>query len=184
MILPLHPDIVIVSLGFNDHSMTAMDNDAAHLIAMTTTGLSWWQVQIERARQWLRHRARARYAGAVSRGEPVDDDDVQRFSAGPAALFGNALQQMADAVSAAGATLVLIEEPCKDGATRPLLQPFRQAMAEVAARNDLLLVKPQALLDGTKGAVYLDAVHPTALGHWLIAELLATELVNAGLVGG
>lgn len=184
VIMPLQPDIVIVSLGFNDHSITAMDNDAAHLKAMTTTGLSWFEVQVERARQWLRHRARAQYAGAVSRGEPLDDDDVQRFSTAPAQLFGNALQQMADAVSAGGATLVFIEEPCKDGATRPLLQPFRKAMAEVAARNDLLLIKPQTLLDSTKGAVYLDAVHPTALGHWLMADLLATELVKAGLVGG
>lgn len=184
VILPLQPDIVIVSLGFNDHSMTAMDDDAAHLRAMTSSGLSWWQVQIALAKQWLRHRDRAAYAGAVGRGESVDDDDVQRFSTRPAALFGNALQQMADAAAASGATLVLMQEPCQDGNERPLLQPFRAAMAEVAARNELLLVEPQATLDAAEGAVYLDAVHPTALGHWLVAELLARELLAAGLVGG
>jgi phospholipase/lecithinase/hemolysin len=55
-------------------------------------------------------------------------------------------------------------------------------MAVVAARNNVLLIEPQAELDEAKGAVFLDAVHPTALGHWLIAEILAKELEEAGLV--
>jgi len=182
VIMPLAPDIVIVSLGFNDHSITAMDDDVAHFRAMTTTGLSWWQVLLARVKQWRHHRALARYSRAIIRGEAVDKDDVKQFSDEPVARFGDALQQIADATAAEGATLVLVQEPCRNGEDNLLLQPYRRAMAVVAARNNVLLIEPQAKLDEAEGAVFLDAVHPTALGHWLIAEVLAKELEEAGLV--
>lgn len=182
VILPLEPDIVIVSLGFNDHSITVMDDDAAHFRAMTGAGLSWWQVLLAQGNQWMRLRARSRYTNAVMRGIPVDADDVRRFSEEPSAIFADALQQMVDAATAAGATLVLVAEPCKRGDDNRLLEPFRRAMAQVAVSNGVLLVEPQARLDQAPGAVFLDAVHPTALGHYLMAEVLANALVSAGLL--
>jgi len=182
VVLPLRPDVVVVDLGFNDHVVLAVHDERAHFAAMSDGGIG----PLEAAwASWRAARARGDYAGYPRRLVAGDATPAERarFSLEPAARFGESLTDIVAACRAAGARVVLVEEPVRRDVPREPLHPFRDAMAEVAERTGAALLRPEPVLDAHGRDVFVDVVHPNPRGHWLIAVELATLLQERGWVG-
>jgi lysophospholipase L1-like esterase len=150
---------------------------------MTSTGVGPLERAVERWRGARSEHAYGAYVRALNEGQPVSDEDAQRFSIGPARRFQDALRDMAEACRAAGAAIVFVQEPQRPGDAGASLADYHRAMADLGRELGAPVVSPQAALDAAGGAVFLDAVHPTAAGHALIARALADALRDAGLAG-
>jgi len=182
VLLPLHPDVVIVDLSFNDRSIGGVADEREHFRTMTTTGIGPLGRLVAR---WLTARrdvACARYFRDADRGDPVSDADRERFSLGPARRFQDSLRDMAASCRSAGAAIVFVQEPQRAG-DEPTIADFHDAIAELGRELGAPVVAPQAALDSSGAPVFLDAVHPTPEGHAIIAQAIAAVLAEAGLTG-
>jgi lysophospholipase L1-like esterase len=183
VLLPLHPDVLIVSLSFNDRSIGGVIDERAHFRAMTTRGIGPLERLLAR---WSAARSEAAYGDytqALARGEPLSDDDRERFTLAPARRFQDALRDMAEACRAAGTAIVFVEEPQRPGNAGASLAEYHEAIEALGRELGAPVVAPQAALDAAPGATFLDAVHPTQAGHLIIAREIAKALYAAGLAG-
>jgi lysophospholipase L1-like esterase len=181
VVLRLRPDAVVIDLGFNDHSYGGSRDERGHYRAMTTRGIgpveAWW------ARLWEGRRAGSysAFMAANLRGE-ASAEDVRRLLLEPAARFGESLRDMVAACRAAGAEVVLVQEPLRPSEQRGNLAVYHAAMADLARAEGVTLLSPQAGLDALGDAAFLDIVHPRAVGHAAIAEAVADAFVRDGLL--
>lgn len=181
-LLPFAPDVVIVDLSFNDHIQGAIFDENAHYDAMTTGGIGWPGYVMglldgrQRAKSW------GQYFSAARDGGEIDPELLERHALGPARRFGDELRRMVLAARAAGATVVLVQEPPDPAAGNTMIGPFHDAMAAVAQELDVVLVDPSPALEPGGDELYLDAVHLTAEGHRRMAAAMASALTDAGLV--
>lgn len=183
VVLPMRPDVVIVDLSFNDRSIGGVSDERAHFRAMTTDGIGPLERLLAGWSAARSEQAFGEYNQALSRGEPVAEDDRERFTLAPARRFQDALRDMAEACRAAGAAIVFVAEPQRPGHELASLSPYHEAIAALGRELGAPVVAPQAALDAARGAMFLDAVHPTAAGHLVIARAVAQALADAGLAG-
>jgi acyl-CoA thioesterase I len=118
-----------------------------------------------------------------------DDDDATTVES-----FENDYRRLLEPVAAAGIRLVLIEPfllPVTDAqhAWREDLDPRIEVVHRLATRYDAVLVEADAALTrraATLGAtaITLDGVHPTPVGHELLAGLWLDAVAAAGLGTG
>ena len=183
VVLPLDPDVVVVDLSFNDRSISGVADERAHFRAMTTRGIGQLERLFERWAAARRDRAYGAFVQGLDGGREVPAADRERFSLAPARRFQESLRDMAAACREAGVALVLVQEPRRAGPGSVSLADYHAAIAELGRELGLPVVSPQAPLDAAKEPVFLDAVHPTAAGHRIIALTVAAALAEAGLAG-
>ncbi len=181
VLVDLEPDVLIITLGYNDHIQGARYDERAHFAAMTTDGIG----PLGRLRAayslWSRSRASHRFVRGMEEGT-ADPEDIMRFQTEPAARFAESIEDMTRIAQEAGIAVMLVQEPIRPGENKPVLAAFHAALADVAARTGAHLVATQPALDDAGPDVYLDIVHPDPTGHRIIAAELAAALVDAGLV--
>lgn len=181
-LLRLQPDIVIVSLTFNDRSMGPGGDERAWVSELLGDGISLAEQWLMR---WRTERAVdewVRTAAALKAGDSLDPAQRESCLAAPA-RFGDSLRDLALASREAGATVVLVCEPVQRGEDLPLLDEYREAIRGVARELGLAVIEPQAALDVLEGRGFLDAVHPSRMGHRVVAREIAAGLRQAGLGG-
>ncbi len=184
LLLRFSPDVIVVSLSFNDHIQGAIFDEVAHYDAMTSTGIGVLGHLAQQVDAWRRSRDWGRYFAARIAGEEPPPELVEEYVRAPARRFAGQLRRIVDAARAAGAAVVLVQEPFdpREETTRVMIAPFHEAVAQVAAETGATLVDPgPALRPGGKG-LFLDAVHLAGAGHDRMSVVLAKALDDAGLV--
>lgn len=176
VLLDLEPDVVVVSLGFNDHLVGGVADQREHFAAMTSEGISWWEGRKRAALAAVAQRGWREYVDRRRAGDDVDPDDRERYELGPAERFGESLADIVTACRAAGPELLFVAEPIRPGAERPVLGSYHAAMIAVATERGVPCVAPQDALDAAGASTFMDIVHPTAQGQELIARLVADSL--------
>jgi lysophospholipase L1-like esterase len=178
VVLGLRPDAVVIDLGFNDHSYGGAVDERAHFETMTTSGIgpaqAWWAGVLDR-RRLRRHSA---FVGAQLRGDATDTD-VRELLQEPAERFGVSLRELVAACRAAGAEVLLVQEPMRPSEALGNLAAYHSAMAEVARVAGVDLISPQERLEALGDAAFLDIVHPRAAGHAVIAGEVAEALLRS-----
>lgn len=181
VVVDLEPDVLVITLGYNDHIQGGRYDERAHFAAMTTDGIGPLGRMRAAYDLWSRSRRWHQFYRGLDEGAP-DPDDVARFETEPAARFGASIEDMVTAAKGAGIDVVLVQEPIRPGEDKPVLAAYHAALADVAERTGALLVATQPPLDAAGADVFVDIVHPNAAGHRLIAAELARALTEAGLV--
>jgi lysophospholipase L1-like esterase len=182
VVLGMRPDVVVVDLGFNDHTYGGVFDERAHFEAITTRGIgpleAWWRgiVDARRARSY------PAFMAAHQRGE-ASPDEIRRMLVEPAARFGDSLRDMVSACRAVGVDVLFVQEPMRPSEDRSNLAAYHDAMAAVSQATGVLVVSPQAQLEPLGDAAFLDIVHPRAVGHRVIGEGVAEALLRGGLAG-
>jgi lysophospholipase L1-like esterase len=185
-LLQLEPDVVVVSLSFNDHIDLAVHDETAHFDAMTSEGIGWF---VQALARWNARGARARwlaYFGHVMDGGEPDPGEREATILAPSRRFAASLQAMAEAVRAAGGEIVFVQEPPRDAVHPHMLGPYHEAIAELGARLGVAVCAPKTALDqaGEQAGkpLYLDMVHLDTRGHRVMAQQVAATLAQAGLL--
>jgi lysophospholipase L1-like esterase len=185
-LLQLEPDVVLVSLSFNDHIDLAVHDETAHFAAMASEGVGWFDQALAR---WDARNARERwlsYFGHVMDGGAPDPDEREACVLAPSRRFAASLQAMAEAVRAAGGEIVFVQEPPRDAVHPHVLGPYHEAIAELGARLGVEVCAPKAALDRAAELVgeplYLDMVHLDSRGHEVMARQVAATLERLELM--
>ncbi len=172
VVMEYRPDVVTLSLTFNDaYALTQMD-EGAYLERITAPGYE--RSLLDRVRDRLAVVLGGRYlrscldefeaTGGVERREGAPD---------PPARFESMLDGFAELCAEHGAALVLVKEPIAGGTDRLWKDEFYAAIDRVGARHGLRVVDPTPLLNERGGAdLFMDRVHPLAEGAQVIAEAM------------
>jgi lysophospholipase L1-like esterase len=179
-LLPYAPDLVVFYVGArNDHTRARYFADEEIPARMARRESAWHQVRILRGLElatdlaWNRVVRRLRPRAEQTRVPPE--------------AFERNLRAMLEATRRAGAAaLVLLPPVAKRFGERRKLVPEYQAILEaVAAEYGVPSTRLQRVFAGRdESALYVpgDDVHPSALGHRLIADEIARVALEAGLV--
>lgn len=98
----------------------------------------------------------------------------------PVARFEAALRRIAEITRARGARLVLMKEPLRGDRRMIWKDEFRAAIDRVAADHGGFVADPTPALLAFRGErLFMDDVHPTAVGNEVIAEVLAKVVSRA-----
>jgi lysophospholipase L1-like esterase len=178
VLLDLAPDVVVVSLGFNDHLVGGVADQREHFATMTAEGIGWFEGRKRAVSAALARRGWRDYVRRRAEREDVGSEEAMRFEFDPAERFGDSLRDMATACRDAGAAVLFVAEPIRTGERRPVLETYHAAMISVATERGLPHVAPQAALDATGEALFMDVVHPNARGQELLARLIADSLAR------
>lgn len=179
VLLEFRPDVVTLSLYYNDAVNLTQLDEAAYLERITAP--DYRRSLLDDLRERIRITAGAgrfeqlhRAAQAAAMPEPVRWDAP--FAA-PPERFRDLLREFASLGREHGFQLVLIKEPIAGDRERIWKREFRAAMDQVGAESGLRVVDPTpALLEQGGAALFSDEVHPYADGHRIIAEVLAEVL--------
>jgi lysophospholipase L1-like esterase len=193
-VLPRAPDYVILGFGFND-SRRAATTDAAFADV--------WSEPTARAARVFRHLATYRWLehllAGPERGAGSVDESARPTPRVPIPEFKINMREMLGAVRTAGARPILlalimpieyraaIAELAKESNT-PLLSTLallqtRMTDPTVRAAHAEAIARHEAAWRGAPSSVwrnpaYADRIHPSAVGHDLIAEWLAEAIVT------
>jgi hypothetical protein len=173
VLLDFSPDIVTLSLFYNDsYALTQMD-EAAYLDRATHPYYRRSLVDEVRDRisMWLgakRVKKLMRDYG-LARGELDLDDGPDS----PPARFEALLRSYANLAVAEGFELVLIKEPIAGGRDRLWKKEFYAAMDRVGAEFGLTVIDPTPALNANGGEkLFRDHVHPFDEGDAVIAQMM------------
>ncbi len=194
-VAPLKPDITVLYIGgWNDYVPAMGESDGARSARLEAERNSLW-------RRWRlvrlgfrvvareRHLTPAEYVAAFERGEAPDGRRV------PLEMFrnnlGTLLREAREAAGSEGTVLVLVPPlPAETLAKYPVALEYRDAVRGVAQAMGAPLVDPTAVF-AARGNVagaelpepyrgcwpcFVDWVHPSVLGHRLLATALAGAL--------
>jgi lysophospholipase L1-like esterase len=177
---PLQPDVVTLSAYYADAIGLSQGDEEAYLAHAATSGYerSWWDDARERRRLAEDRDLLKRIAAVREATDEIPHDLLERLAgdAHPPERFAAMLRRFAELSRERGFGLVLMKEPVSRPEAFPWKREFDAVMDEVAAEYGLVVVDPAAAL-AAEGAssVFLDAVHPSARGH----EIIARELLPA-----
>jgi lysophospholipase L1-like esterase len=182
VLLEFEPDVVTLSLYYNDCTWLSQCDEAALIARITSDGLSPFAMVGERLKLGL-----APSIGHLDeqwkRGEITMEQILGRWKQPadqPPQRFERMLEEFAKLAAEHDFELVLIKEPIANDGPRIFKDDFRAAMDRVAARHGGITVDPSAeLVKGGGGALYMDQVHPYVEGHRIIANVLAPVLRDA-----
>jgi lysophospholipase L1-like esterase len=200
-VLPLSPDFVVLAFGFND-SRRAASTDSAFAVAAAAPAA--------RAARLVRHlEIYRRLERLVGRARPADrlsptaeERTVERV---PVREYESNMREMVRACAAARARPILLAMVIPPEYRDALLRVARKAGVPFLETRPYLLARVQepgvrAALTGeiarheeawrldTSGGwhdpAYVDKIHPSALGHALIAEWVARTIAEAQATPG
>lgn len=171
-LLHFDPDLVCLTLTFNDTFVQTQIDERAYLLRVTAP--DYRRTFLERIRDRVlvtlgeRHLRACLDAFARGRLEEarLPDDGPERFE--------RALEDYAVLLAERGVPLVLVKEPLAGDGPRLFKEEFYAAIDRVAGRHGLEVVDPTPHLQRHGGrALFLDEVHPTEEGAARIAEVVA-----------
>jgi lysophospholipase L1-like esterase len=199
-ILALTPDYVVLSYGFNDSRLAASTDSVFAAHAARPAG------RLARAASHLEiYRRLTRLIRGASADRLSPAADARSTNRVPVAEYESRLREMVRAVTQAGARpmllLMVIPPEYADAAARvardagiPLLEtrPYllvHVADPEFAARHAAQIAAHEAAwrdvpAETWRSPAYADGIHPSGLGHGLIAEWVAEVIAGAELEGG
>jgi lysophospholipase L1-like esterase len=203
-ILPLAPDYVVLSYGFNDSRRAASTDSVFAALAARPAG------QLARAANHLEiYRRLTRLIRGASADRLSPAADARSTNRVPVAEYESRLREMVRIVTDAGARpmllLMVIPPEYADAAERvardagiPLLETRPYLLVHVAdpefsARHAAEIAAHEAAwrdvpAETWRNPAYADGIHPSALGHELIAEWVAEVIASAeresGSTGG
>jgi lysophospholipase L1-like esterase len=179
------PDIVTLSLFFNDVSACLQMDEEEELRATTTAGYQASFIhrlkknfQLSQSKRAYLE-ARDLYAREGTRSEslrmPIVAIGLERFRKN--------LSSLVDAALSAGARVLLIKEPARPSSF--LQEEMYVVIEEVGRQRDVAVFDlNEKLQRKPEETALLDWVHPTAQGHEFIAEALEEELEALGWMRG
>lgn len=199
-ILALAPDYVVLSYGFNDSRLAASTDSVFAAQAARPAG------QLARAASHLEiYRRLTRLIRGASADRLSPAADARSTNRVPVAEYESRLREMVRAVTQAGARpmllLMVIPPEYADAAARvardagiPLLETRPYLLAHVAdpefaARHATQIAAHASAwrdvpAETWRNPAYADGIHPSGLGHGLIAEWVAEVIASAELEGG
>lgn len=181
-VVPSEPDLVVFYCGvWNDFSPAVRCNDEEWGVRLSGGTSRLWQV-LERLFEPSRP-SRLDLLDAMRGG--VEPEDGYRV---PLPAFRDNMRAMIGSARELGARAVVVLPPLADGVLEnfPIAAAYRDAQRDIAHQEGALLVDAPALLEsyeagvaqkwrqgfGTKSVCFLDSVHPTSVGHRLIAQAI------------
>ena len=171
-LLPFHPDIVTLSLYYNDAYALSQMDESDYLKRISAPGYRrTFPEHVLDMLEVYRGTARLkRLLGAFSRSGKVDPGGA---SESPPARFERMLRDFAELSRAEGIRLVLIKEPVAGNRDRIWKKEFYAAMDRVGGEYGLPVVDPTPLLQARGGArLFVDNIHPSEEGAQCMAEAL------------
>lgn len=173
VLLDFRPDIVTLSLFFNDSYALTQHDEAAYLERVTHPYYrrSYMDRLIDQVSMWASG-ARMR---KMMRDFVLDKESLQleTGSDSPPARFKSMLKEYAELAHDNRIRLVLIKEPLAGGKDSLWKEEFYSVIDEVAEEYDLVVVDPTPLLNKRGGAdLFRDVVHPYDEGDNVIARVL------------
>ncbi len=186
------PDITVLYIGgYNDYVPAMGENDSERGARLASERNSLW-------RRWRLVRlcarilapkpklTRAEYVAAFERGEAPDGRRV------PVADFQKNLEVLIGAAEEVGSTVLVLVPPLPKSTLHkhPVARDYRRTLIEVAKATGVQLVDPTAAFASYEVAndsvlpkhqrgywpCFVDWVHPSVLGHGLLAEALVETL--------
>lgn len=182
VLMDYSPDVLCLSLGFNDSIALAQLDERAYLERVTAPGyrrglIDRWRTH---AGLWF---ARRQLAGAMEAASSVRYDAIGPEGDRPSDRFERIIQDYARFAQVHDLDLVFVKEPINESVMTALtpqqhfVPAFYAAMDRVARAHGARVVDPSPYLDAHGGAaLFQDAVHPTDEGHERMAEALLDTL--------
>lgn len=202
-VLELHPDLIVVSYNWNDHSPAISlrgmeytsesqpDNelpktDSMYRMAENLSSLRSFQLV-----QWILSSATDRVDSQPSAAEEDPEFELtaipQKLRV-PLPYFTQNLAEIIDTAKEKGIQLVLMTQPYQPPRQSDSYKQFfvdkqeeyNAAMQKVAERKQVPFIdmKPVFESAGTPGQLFVSRVHPTERGHRAIAEALADKIAS------
>lgn len=172
------PDLITLNLRYNDGAVLCGPDEAAYLdqISAPDHTRSWLGDFGDRMDQQEGVRGFATIRQALVAGEPLTWPEDRGPT--PAARFEVTLRRFAELAGAHGARVVFVIEPLN--ARWFFADELAAATRKVGSEVGADVVDPSAAILRAGGAsLFLDAVHPTAVGHRVIAEALLAPVRSA-----
>ncbi|MHC5210324.1 MAG: SGNH/GDSL hydrolase family protein [Planctomycetota bacterium] len=170
------PDIVVLSVFYNDSPALSQGDEEAYLSRVTAPDYrrGWLD-------DWLEQRARgsesaalqAFMRGGLHRGGAGEAWRASGATGWPPDRFAASLRRYAEFARDHDIELVFVKEPI--AGDKPFLwkEEFYAAMDAIGAEYGLTVVDPTPALQAAGGAkLFMDAVHLKPAGHWVVAEVL------------
>lgn len=181
-LLSFRPDVIILSLYYNDSVALSQADEPAYLDAVSDASFARPN-PLAALRQRMAWRREHDAFSAILRPEHRVEDAAVTWAriAGqdtttPPTRFTDVLQRFARLAREHGIALVLVKEAIADDGPRFWKQEFRAAMDQVAAEYALPVVDPSPALAARKLAtgqrMFMDEVHLTQAGCEVMAETL------------
>lgn len=173
VILQFEPDILTVSLFYNDSYQLSSIDEGAYAARVTGAGYtrSWREDLRDRRQATLAERA---FRGPGDREERVTDV----LGIAPPAAFEEILREIAEVARVEQLDVLFIKEPTAND--QRWQDEFYAAIDRVAAASGSLVVDPKPVFDQKGGSgLFFDAVHPTDVGHAVLSELLVPHVRRA-----
>jgi lysophospholipase L1-like esterase len=192
--LALEPEVLFVGTLWSDNNFDGfVDRELlATYAGWEATPARVVRAVLERSQlfRWLDWRLRVAPRAAAARKVGWDlsandrPDGRRRVSIGD---YAANLDRIAGVARSRGAAVVYLLPANRDAidprGSDPAWTPYRQVLREAAARHGALLVDVPAVFQAsghTSDALFLDKMHPTALGHAFMAEATAKALATRG----
>jgi lysophospholipase L1-like esterase len=177
----LEPDLVTVSFGWNDASMSDVPDRDAIRTEWYVVGTRWLvdhSQAFAHATRWLRSRNKKSASQAV---KPV-----------PRVSEGEYLANIAEMIRLAnkhGARGLVIAAPYRDAVTNPpeakLMTQYRAALRQWAEQTQVPYLEVRELTEAahpSNQGWFGELIHPNHMGHRLIASELLTQFKTQGLL--
>jgi len=188
VLLDLEPDLVVLSVSYNDATFLTRFDEQAWLERLSAPGAGVGLLErLAAARDADRGLERA--ARFEARRTPSGGDSLAAWHAavgdGPTPLdrFERALHDVADLLQGAGIPLVLVKEAQRGDEHRAWKAEFYAVIDRIAEGHGARVVDPKPALDAAGGAaLFIDPVHLNPRGNRVQAGAIAPvveELVRA-----
>ena len=176
------PDIVTLSLTFNDSSSCTLGDEDGYYDMISAPGYerSWWQ-DWKLSRDYARAQTTLKTLVTEVRGkDPRSTTELWSalgMTTSPPERFAAILRRFAELARERHFQLVLIKEPVVGPQRLIWKDEFYAAIDQVAAEYQLPVVDPAAALADAGGdSLFMDTVHPTREGNKVIADELEKAL--------
>jgi lysophospholipase L1-like esterase len=180
-LLAFHPEIVTLSVYYNDSAWLTQVDEEAFLTRIGRPGYE--HTWVERVRELLRRKNSKRVMNHIWKSldekqgdslgswrEVVTDPEVSS----PPARFEAGLRAFAELGREHRFQLVLIKEPIRGDPPRIWRDEFRAVMDRLGEEYGLSVVDPNEALAAAGGrSLFMDEIHPLPEGHRVMAEVLA-----------
>lgn len=166
VILGFRPDVLMVSLFYNDSYQLSMIDELGYARRVTDPGFE---------RSWLGERRDRAAADRARRAFGEGGDVVRSLTASmdvpPPVAFERILREFAEIARREGLALLFVKEPT--AGERPWRDEFYAVMDRVAADAGAPCADPTPTIEARGGRrLFFDIVHPTDEGHAVLAEHL------------